>query len=368
MSSTPKKAEGTSKNVAPSYLSDTFITDDGIEVPPPTRPMGPRRLSRYYDEAANYLRAVARGDDELPPPPMFMGKVEGLTVKADPSATLVGLSQMGSISTDEGELDIDYDHNQVTLVEDPLGHIGQQILGEPDDGQALGSDQTDFAAAPIEIGSDSDFISIEDLASGGDAHETAHENSEANDEPAAGEEAQEEAISPEEAEVKTNETADQADDAVAQAVSAPLATPALELPSPVRAIDAQGLDLTELDTPAQPVPSERALASETARAVESDSSEENTQVPEGKLLAESESDTSDELCQADLVDGPDASVITGQQQGGTGALDLSADAEATDAVESASSEKPGKGGTLVAMGGIFLFLVALVLVWVVFYN
>ncbi|MFW0182679.1 hypothetical protein ACN082_04150 [Rothia sp. CCM 9417] len=368
MSSTPKKAEGTSKNVAPSYLSDTFITDDGIEVPPPTRPMGPRRLSRYYDEAANYLRAVARGDDELPPPPMFMGKVEGLTVKADPSATLVGLSQMGSISTDEGELDIDYDHNQVTLVEDPLGHIGQQILGEPDDGQALGSDQTDFAAAPIEIGSDSDFISIEDLASGGDAHETAHENSEANDEPAAGEEAQEEAISPEEAEVKTNETADQADDAVAQAVSAPLATPALELPSPVRAIDAQGLDLTELDTPAQPAPSERALASETARAVESDSSEENTQVPEGKLLAESESDTSDEPCQADLVDGPDASVITGQQQGGTGALDLSADAEATDAVESASSEKPGKGGTLVAMGGIFLFLVALVLVWVVFYN
>lgn len=368
MSTTPKKAEGTTKKVAPSYLSDTFITDDGIEVPPPTRPMGPRRLSRYYDEAADYLRAVARGDEELPPIPMFMGKVEGLELKADPSATLAGLSQMGNISTDEEELDIDYDQNQVTVVEDPLGHIGQQILGEPDDGQPVGPDQIDFAAAPIEIGSDSDFISIEELAAESDAQETADEKPEANDESAAGEEAQEEVVGSEEAEVIADETADQPEDAVVEPAPAPAAAAALELPSPVRAIDAQGLDLTELDTPAQPAPSERTLASETARAVESDSSEENTQVPEASVVAESESDTSDEPREADSVDEPDTSVTSSEEQSGTGALAVSADTEAADVAEPESSEKPGKGGTVVATVGIFLLLVALVLVWVVFYS
>ncbi|THD38823.1 MAG: sulfite reductase subunit alpha, partial [Rothia mucilaginosa] len=40
-----------------AYLYETYVTEDGIEVPPPTKVMGPRRLARYREEVAEYLRA-----------------------------------------------------------------------------------------------------------------------------------------------------------------------------------------------------------------------------------------------------------------------------------------------------------------------
>lgn len=48
------------------YLREAFITEDGIEVPPPTREMGPRRLSRYRLDVADFLRALRDGSP-LPP-------------------------------------------------------------------------------------------------------------------------------------------------------------------------------------------------------------------------------------------------------------------------------------------------------------
>ena len=38
--------EGTNKPYAEeeAYLYETYVTEDGIEVPPPTKMMGPRRL------------------------------------------------------------------------------------------------------------------------------------------------------------------------------------------------------------------------------------------------------------------------------------------------------------------------------------
>jgi len=33
-----------------AYLYETYVTEDGIEVPPPTKVMGPRRLARYREE------------------------------------------------------------------------------------------------------------------------------------------------------------------------------------------------------------------------------------------------------------------------------------------------------------------------------
>lgn len=56
-----------------AYLYETYVTEDGIEVPPPTKVMGPRRLARYREEVAEYLRANRRG--EHPKPVANMGSV-----------------------------------------------------------------------------------------------------------------------------------------------------------------------------------------------------------------------------------------------------------------------------------------------------
>ena len=55
--------EGTNKPYSEeeAYLYETYVTEDGIEVPPPTKMMGPRRLARYREEAAEYIRAMGRG-------------------------------------------------------------------------------------------------------------------------------------------------------------------------------------------------------------------------------------------------------------------------------------------------------------------
>ena len=49
-----------------AYLYETYVTEDGIEVPPPTKVMGPRRLARYREEVAEYLRAARRGEPAKP--------------------------------------------------------------------------------------------------------------------------------------------------------------------------------------------------------------------------------------------------------------------------------------------------------------
>jgi len=49
-----------------AYLYETNVTEDGIEVPPPTKVMGPRRLARYREEVAEYLRAARRGEPAKP--------------------------------------------------------------------------------------------------------------------------------------------------------------------------------------------------------------------------------------------------------------------------------------------------------------
>ena len=56
-----------------AYLYETYVTEDGIEVPPPTKVMGPRRLARYREEVAEYLRAHRRGEN--PKPVENMGSV-----------------------------------------------------------------------------------------------------------------------------------------------------------------------------------------------------------------------------------------------------------------------------------------------------
>ena len=82
-----------------AYLYETYVTEDGIEVPPPTRVMGPRRLARYREDVANYLRAMGRG--ERPNPVENMGSLAN-THDIDPRVLAVqrrfaALATQGSI-------------------------------------------------------------------------------------------------------------------------------------------------------------------------------------------------------------------------------------------------------------------------------
>lgn len=253
-----EEAEGT-----PAYLLEPFVTEDGISVPPPTRPMGPRRLTRYYEEVAEYLRAIERGDEELPEEPMFMGEVEGLDRNSDRLQSLASLSHMGSINADgKDQVTVDYDESSSTVVEDPLGHIGQQVMAADSNTSPTPAtlETQNLAAATDEIVGTSDFVSAEDWV--------AHE------ETAAEPEAEEQTSDSEEGELVESEQAESQEQASLQ-------VPALPLPEPIAAVEAQGLDLSEIDqqqaAQVQADVTESApedLASPPAHTVESESSEE----------------------------------------------------------------------------------------------
>lgn len=125
MSKSPaESAEGPAAKNSTTYLTEPLITEDGLTIPPPARPMGPRRLARYYEEVADYLRAVERGDHPLPAAPMFMSG-QALTPPSHSAGSLDQLASLGSIdqevTSDEPELD--FEQTQATVLEDPLTQI-----------------------------------------------------------------------------------------------------------------------------------------------------------------------------------------------------------------------------------------------------
>lgn len=88
-----------------AYLYETYVTEDGIEVPPPTKVMGPRRLARYREEVAEYLRAHRRGEN--PKPVDNMGSVVN-TGAIDPQVLAVqrrfaALAAQGKIETEAND-------------------------------------------------------------------------------------------------------------------------------------------------------------------------------------------------------------------------------------------------------------------------
>ena len=319
MSTRPDQATDGQNDETPAYLTESYVTEDGLEIPPPTRPMGPRRLSRYYEEVAEYLHALQRGDEELPEVPMFMGTIEGVEVGQDAARFLVDLSQMGSISTGEGEkLDVDFDNTRATVVEDPLAHIDQQILGVDYSEQAEATEQVDFAAAAGEITGESDFVSIDEL-----------QVEEAQGGP------------------------------VTELFTAGQHTP--NLPAPVRAVDAQGLDLTKIDSADVTDPAASTLASDSTGAVDSDSSEETAEsAPETPAAAP----------------GPDQEEDT-QRFNFAGTVKQTDEAPSSDLAEveqeaaatySPETSEGRSTGAIVAVVGLLLLVLVLATVWFLFFR
>lgn len=401
MSTRPDQAAGGQNDETPAYLTESYVTEDGLEIPPPTRPMGPRRLSRYYEEVAEYLRARQRGDEELPEVPMFMGAIEGVEVEQDAARSLVDLSQMGSISTGEGEkLDVDFDNTRATVVEDPLAHIDQQVLGTEYSEQAEATEQVDFAAAAGEITGESNFVSVDELQV--EEPETAEEAGDAAESPEAEEPEAEEPVvttNPEaiaaiiaRAQAKDDEyrathpgeeaeeelAEDNQSGPVTELFTAGQHTP--DLPAPVRAVDAQGLDLTEIDSADVTDPAASTLASDSTGAVDSDSSEETAEAPEGypyEPQAEEGDETTESAPETPAAaPGPDqkegaqrfnfAGTVKQTDEAPSGAL---AEVE-QEAVASYSPEtsEGRSSGAIVAVLGLLLLVLVLATVWFLFFS
>lgn len=383
MSTRPDQATDGQNDETPAYLTESYVTEDGLEIPPPTRPMGPRRLSRYYEEVAEYLRALQRGAEELPEVPMFMGAIEGVEVDQDAARSLVDLSQMGSISTGEGEkLDVDFDNTRATVVEDPLAHIDQQVLGADYSEQAEAAEQVDFAAAAGEITGESDFVSVDELQ----VEERKAEEPVVTTNPEAiaaiiaraqAKDDEYRATHPEE-EAEAELAEDAQSGPVTELFTAGQHTP--DLPAPVRAVDAQGLDLTEIDSADVTDPAASTLASDSDGAVDSDSSEETAEAPEGYTYepqAEEDEETTESAPETPAAaPGPDQEedaqrfnfAGTVKQTDEAPSSDLAEVEQEAAATYSPETSEGRSTGAIVAVVGLLLLVLVLATVWFLFFS
>ena len=301
----------------PSGL-EGFVTEDGIEVPPPSRPMGERRLARYYQEAADYLRARRDGVEPLPDVPLFMGPVEGLDLQPHPAQALEGLSQMGTISKEPTEVvEVEVEQTAQMALEEAL------LASAPEEPTGLLT--TELPVAPHQLADEGDFIEgdlealaeEEAVAEEAEAEEALEPADTEEEAPAEEAEAEEEAVAEEETTPEGPEGLEeaQAEEVEKQTVSDdhsetgelaqdgpvdeaedldPSAAELvdqngvalggrrnLDLPAPVRALEAQGLDLTELDAAVMQAESQ-LLGLKGQGGVDSDSSDESDVAASGQ--------------------------------------------------------------------------------------
>ena len=262
-----------------AYLYETYVTEDGIEVPPPTRVMGPRRLARYREDVANYLRAMGRG--ERPNPVENMGSLAN-THDIDPRVLAVqrrfaALATQGSIklnANDEEKLHEpepltstmralrpeEVKANKPAPAAAPAAPPAPAPQPQPEDSLLQDSlhveadDLTFTSSIPI-ISPDNSpkmhqyMVRDEPVVEGEDTEivETEDQTVSAQARPAT---APQPTVKPSDSKAqKSRHTADAQSEADENRIN--VAPVPLNLPSPIRAMDAQGLDLSVLDEKSQ---------------------------------------------------------------------------------------------------------------------
>ena len=262
-----------------AYLYETYVTEDGIEVPPPTRVMGPRRLARYREDVANYLRAMGRG--ERPNPVENMGSLAN-THDIDPRVLAVqrrfaALATQGSIklnANDEEKL-----HEPEPLTSTMRALRPEEVKAnkpapaaapaappvpapqpQPEDSLLQDSlhveadDLTFTSSIPI-ISPDTSpkmhqyMVRDEPVVEGEDTEivETEEQTVSSQARPAT---APQPTVKPSDSKAQqSRHTADAQNEADENRIN--VAPVPLNLPSPIRAMDAQGLDLSVLDEKSQ---------------------------------------------------------------------------------------------------------------------
>ena len=262
-----------------AYLYETYVTEDGIEVPPPTRVMGPRRLARYREDVANYLRAMGRG--ERPNPVENMGSLAS-THDIDPRVLAVqrrfaALATQGSIklnANDEEKLHEpepltstmralrpeEVKANKPAPAAAPAAPPAPAPPPQPEDSLLQDSlhveadDLTFTSSIPI-ISPDTSpkmhqyMVRDEPVVEGEDTEivETEDQTVSSQARPAT---APQPTVKPVDGKAQqSRHTADAQSEADENRIN--VAPVPLNLPSPIRAMDAQGLDLSVLDEKSQ---------------------------------------------------------------------------------------------------------------------
>ena len=274
-----------------AYLYETYVTEDGIEVPPPTRVMGPRRLARYREDVANYLRAMGRG--ERPNPVENMGSLAN-THDIDPRVLAVqrrfaALATQGSIklnANDEEKLHEpepltstmralrpeEVKANKPAPAAAPAAPPAPAPQPQPEDSLLQDSlhveadDLTFTSSIPI-ISPDNSpkmhqyMVRDEPVVEGEDTEivETEEQTVSSQARPAT---APQPTVKPSDAKAQqSRHTADAQSEADENRIN--VAPVPLNLPSPIRAMDAQGLDLSVLDEKSQQDSASAQAGSET---------------------------------------------------------------------------------------------------------
>ena len=274
-----------------AYLYETYVTEDGIEVPPPTRVMGPRRLARYREDVANYLRAMGRG--ERPNPVENMGSLAN-THDIDPRVLAVqrrfaALATQGSIklnANDEEKLHEpepltstmralrpeEVKANKPAPAAAPAAPPAPAPQPQPEDSLLQDSlhveadDLTFTSSIPI-ISPDNSpkmhqyMVRDEPVVEGEDTEivETEDQTVSSQARPAT---APQPTVKPVDGKAQqSRHTADAQSEADENRIN--VAPVPLNLPSPIRAMDAQGLDLSVLDEKSQQDSASAQAGSET---------------------------------------------------------------------------------------------------------
>ncbi|MFW0184449.1 hypothetical protein ACN083_02920 [Rothia sp. CCM 9418] len=271
---TEHNAEEQKDSVEDSYLFESFVTEDGIEVPPPTRPMGPRRLARYRIDAAAYLRALRDGT-ELPEEPVaYMPATKVSSPETSISDEALSVQQRFSALAEQGDIRAHDDLNgeQFTGENDTRADVGviaatpgEEVSSLPSEGEQEDTpDASTHAVSASDYSFDDELVSVEDF----DDSKTTDALVADVDEPSLSD-ALSESTSEDEVEEYREE---------------PI------LPKPVAAVDAHGLDLESCDY---------HLSEDVSSAGEEDSlvqqtEDSNTSIPwEGTLSSSAQEASAD---------------------------------------------------------------------------
>ena len=213
-----------------AYLYETYVTEDGIEVPPPTKVMGPRRLARYREEVAEYLRANRRG--EHPKPVENMGSVI-YTDAIDPQVLAVqrrfaALAAQGKIDTEA---------NDEEKLHEPAPLTSSLRILRPEEIAQNRVDATSPSAVDNPMTSSIPVIAVvKEEKPEPELHQYL-----VRDEPKV------EELDSSDVEAEQTEVASVEEETVEVAEVAEVEESADELPTRVSAVNAQGLDLSVLD-------------------------------------------------------------------------------------------------------------------------